>query len=42
MLKGESEAQSTEVEDEEVISRESLNNNMQKKKLVFEKDLGCC
>ena len=36
---GESEAQSTEVEDEEVISRESLNNNMQKKKLLFEKDL---
>ena len=33
----ESEAQSTEVEDEEVISRESLNNNMQKRKLLFEK-----
>ena len=26
-------------QDEEVISRESLNNNMQKKKLLFEKDL---
>ena len=37
---GESEAQSTEIEDEEeVISREGLNNNMQKKKLLFEKDL---
>jgi hypothetical protein len=37
---GESEAQSTQIEDEEeVISRESLNNNMQKKKLLFEKDL---
>ena len=35
---GESEAQSTEVEDEEdVISRESLNNNMRKRKLLFEK-----
>jgi len=34
---GESQAQSTEVEDEEVISRESLNNNMRKRKLLFEK-----
>jgi len=34
---GESEAQSTEVEDEEVISREGLNSNMRKRKLLFEK-----
>ena len=27
----------TQIEDEEVISRESLNNNMRKKKLLFEK-----